>query len=97
MKLGSPLERKSITRKVRVQNALGLHTRPATVIVRMLHNVKCEVYFTYKKETINAKSILSILMLAARKNAMITITCDGPDAEETMNELIEAFDTHFGE
>lgn len=97
MKLGNQLKSKKVTRKVRVLNTLGLHTRPATVIVRMLHNVKCEVTFTQKKERINAKSILSILMLAARKNSSITIDCEGPDAEETMDRLVEAFETQFGE
>lgn len=83
--------------KIRVQNALGLHTRPATAIVRLLQNVKSEVTFTHKRETINAKSILSILMLAARKNAAITISVEGEDAEETMAKLIEAFNAKFGE
>jgi len=86
-----------IIKKVRVKNDLGLHTRPATVIVKLLQGCKSNVLFTYKKETINAKSILSILMLAAQKNAMITITVDGEDASETMNRLIEAFDAQFGE
>lgn len=76
---------------------MGLHTRPATVIVKILQNVKSKVEFTYKKETINAKSILSILMLAAKKNSNITITCEGEDADETMDQLIEAFENQFGE
>jgi phosphocarrier protein len=78
-------------------NALGLHTRPATTIVKLLQNCKSDVAFTYKKETINAKSILSILMLAARKNTTVTITCDGEDAEETMKKLVTAFESKFGE
>lgn len=88
---------KKIVRKVRVKNDLGLHTRPATVIVQALRGVKSEVFFTHKKETINAKSILSILMLAAQKNALITITCDGDDSHETMDRLVEVFENQFGE
>lgn len=56
-----------LVQKVRVKNALGLHTRPATMIVKLLQNSKSEVSFTHKKDIINAKSILSILMLAAKK------------------------------
>lgn len=90
---------KKIVKKVRVKNVLGLHTRPATVIVKALRNVKSNVFFTYKKETINAKSILSILMLAAQKNAKITITVEGDDeeAETTMSHLVEVFENEFGE
>jgi phosphocarrier protein len=84
-------------RKVVVKNGMGLHTRPATLIVKMLQKRKSHVSFTYKKTTINAKSILSLLMLAAKKNTALTITCEGEDAEETLNELSQAFDEKFGE
>ncbi len=83
--------------KVQVKNALGLHTRPATAIVKLLQNSKCDVFFTHKRETINAKSILSILMLAAKKNSKITITVDGEDSEDTLQKLVEAFENRFGE
>ena len=86
-----------ILRKVRVKNALGLHARPATMIVKLLQACKSNVTFTYKKETINAKSIMSILMLAATKNSLITIIVEGVDAQETLSKLIEIFETKFGE
>ncbi len=86
-----------LTQKVQVKNKLGLHTRPATMIVKLLQNSKCRVEFTCRKETINAKSILSILMLAATRNSNITITVDGDDAEATMERLINAFENGFGE
>lgn len=86
-----------LVRKLRVKNALGLHTRPATQIVKMLQNCKSDVNFQHKKENINAKSILSILMLAAKRNSQITITVDGDDAETVMNKLANAFETGFGE
>ena len=76
---------------------LGLHARPATVIAKLLQGTKSSVAFTYRKETINARSIMSILMLAASKNSQITIVVEGDDAEETMARLIEAFDNKFGE
>jgi phosphocarrier protein HPr len=86
-----------LTQKVRIRNELGLHTRPATLIVKLLQDTRSEVFFTYKKETINAKSILSILILAAPKNASITIQVKGEDAKTTMDRLIESFENGFGE
>ena len=83
--------------KVQIKNMMGLHTRPATSIVKLLQNSKSNVFFTYKQETINAKSILSILMLAATKNSKITITVEGEDADHTMTSLIAAFENRFGE
>jgi len=86
-----------LTCKVKVKNTLGLHTRPAAAIVRLLQPHKSNVLFTYRDETINARSIMSILMLAAKKNAQITVTIEGEDAQATMNRLIQAFEEEFGE
>jgi phosphocarrier protein HPr len=86
-----------LTCKVKVKNALGLHTRPAAAIVKMLQPLKSSVYFTYKNETINARSIMSILMLAARKNSQIVITTEGDDAEFAMKVMVRAFEEQFGE
>lgn len=86
-----------LVRKVRVKNLMGLHTRPATTIVKLLQSCKSEVHFTHKQETISAKSILSILMLAAKRNSCITISVEGEDADTTMQTLVEAFENRFGE
>lgn len=86
-----------IVRKVKVKNSLGLHTRPAASIVKLLQPRKSSVSFTHKNETINARSIMSILMLAAKKNSVIEITIEGEDAELTMQHLVNAFDKEFGE
>jgi phosphocarrier protein HPr len=86
-----------LQRKVKVKNSLGLHTRPAASIVKLLQPRKSKVQFVYKKETINARSIMSILMLAAKKNAQIEILVEGEDAQVTMDHLVNAFEQEFGE
>lgn len=86
-----------LTCKVKVKNPLGLHTRPAAAIVKMLQPLKSSVYFTYKNETVNARSIMSILMLAARKNSQIVISIEGEDAEAAMRLMMRAFEEQFGE
>ncbi len=91
------MDEKKLIQKVRVKNQHGIHTRPATLIVQMLQNSKSEVFFTYNKETVNAKSILSLLMLAAHQHADITIQVEGVDAQATMDRLIESFENGFGE
>jgi phosphocarrier protein len=76
---------------------MGLHARPATLIVKLLQHSKSDVTFTHNQEKANAKSLLSLLMLAAEKDADITIDVEGEDASYTMEKLIEAFDNQFGE
>jgi phosphocarrier protein HPr len=88
---------KKISCTVRVKNPLGLHTRPATEIVKMLQNRRCQVFFTHRREKINAKSIMGILMLSAHRNSKITIDVEGEEAEETMELLIKAFEKEFEE
>ena len=58
-----------ITKKLKIKNDLGLHIRPATYIAKLLQSFKSSVEFTYKSETINARSIMSILTLVAKKNS----------------------------
>lgn len=86
-----------LSHKVKIKNALGLHARPATMIAKLLQGSKAAVSFTYRKETINARSIMSILMLAASKNAQILITVEGDDAADVMKKLVDVFDSQFGE
>lgn len=86
-----------LTETLIVKNEQGLHIRPAAKIVKLLQNTKCDVYFTYKKEKVNAKSIMSILMLAAKKNAEIIVTVDGPSPEKVMEKLKKSFEKRFGE
>ena len=85
-----------LLRKIRIKNTLGLHARPATVIAKLLQGTASHVSFTYRKETINARSMMSILMLAAIKNSLITIVVDGEDAEMTMQKIVDAFENSSG-
>lgn len=89
--------KKKVSSKVQVKNMMGLHTRPASAIVKMLQKTKSNVSFSYNKMTINAKSILSILLLAAKKNSKIIVTVEGEDAEEVLGKLMQGFETGFGE
>lgn len=82
---------------IKIQNELGLHIRPAAAIVKLVQSGKSEVFFTYKRERVSAKSIMSILMLAAKKNAEIEVSVQGPDAKEMMKKLVQAFKKNFGE
>jgi len=86
-----------VSRKLKVRNALGLHARPAAAIVRLLQRTKSAVAFQYRGETVNARSIMSLLMLAAPKNAQIEVTVSGDDAEQVLLLLAEEFEQGFGE
>ena len=84
-------------RKLRLTTTQGLHARPAAYIVKLLRSSSSQVFFTYKQQTVDARSVLHLLMLGAPKNASITITVSGPDAIETLDTLEEAFQQKFGD
>ena len=86
-----------MTRRLRIQNQLGLHARPAVFIVRLLRESQSRVTFSYRRHTVDANSVLGLLMLAAPRNAWITVSADGPDAQETLEKLEAAFLQRFGE
>lgn len=71
-----------------VGNDRGLHTRPSTEIVKCAASFKSEVWLSYQKNQVNAKSILGVLMLAASKGAKISIEAIGDDAEEAVASLL---------
>lgn len=72
-----------------VRNDRGLHTRPCTEIVKCAANYKSHVKLRHKKNEVNAKSLLGILMLAATKGSKISIHAEGHDAEEAVNALLD--------
>ncbi len=80
-----------------MKNKLGLHVRPATTIAKILQKRSAKVTLTYKGQSVNARSIMSIMILAAPKNAQLKIKAEGSDAKETLDEILDAFETKFGE
>ncbi len=81
--------------KFEVFNDRGLHTRPSTELVKRAISFKAQVSLTYQKNTINAKSILGILMLAAPKGAKIFVEANGEDAEEAVEAILQLANNHF--
>jgi phosphocarrier protein HPr len=91
------LELSSMTCRLKVENQQGLHARPAVSIVRLLKDSRSSVTFTYRRHTVNASSVMGLLMLGAPRNAWITVSVDGPDANDTIEKLEVAFRQRFGE
>lgn len=82
-----------------IRNDRGLHTRPATEMVKCAMKYKSNIKLLYRRNEVNAKSILGILMLAASKGSRITIKAIGEDATEAVEALqelaINNFNIHY--
>jgi len=78
-----------------VVNEKGLHTRPSTELVKCASRFKAEISLSYQDLTVNAKSLLGILMLAAAKGAKVEIEADGEDAKEAIEAVVELAQNKF--
>ncbi len=78
-----------------VSNDRGLHTRPSTEIVKRATTFKSDVSLCYQKFTVNAKSLLGILMLAAARGAKIQVKAVGVDAQKAVDSLVELAQKNF--
>ena len=72
-----------------ILNDKGLHTRPSTELVKCASGYKSEINLFYRKNKVNAKSLLGILMLAAEKGAKIKIEAEGEDAKIAVNAILK--------
>lgn len=78
-----------------VVNDKGLHTRPSTELVKCATAFKSHVTLTYGGVSVNAKSLLGILMLAAARGSKVTVEAVGDDAEEAVRSILELAGNKF--
>jgi phosphocarrier protein len=95
MQKSPEIHEKSVT----ILNELGLHARPAALLVKCANRFHCDIYITKTKdgETINAKSIMGVMMLAASKGTRLLIRAEGQDSREAVSALEEVVLGKFGE
>ena len=78
-----------------VGNAKGLHTRPSTELVKCASGFRAQIMLRYQKVSVNAKSLLGILTLAAGKGSRIVIEAEGEDAQEAIDALLHLAHNRF--
>ncbi len=82
---------------VTIVNRLGLHARPAMTFVDAASMFKSEVKVTKGDTTVDGKSIMQMMMLAAGKGSELEIEATGPDAEAACAALKQLVDGGFDE
>ena len=86
-----------VQKDLKILNRLGLHARPAALIAQTAAGFTCKVELTKDNITINAKSIMGVMMLAAEFGSSIRITTDGTDEEQAAQALEKLFNDKFNE
>ena len=80
-----------------VQNKMGIHARPAAMIVRITNKFKAEIFVEKEDEQVNGKSIMGLMMLAAGKGSTVKFIATGDDAPQMLAELEQLFARKFDE
>jgi phosphocarrier protein HPr len=85
------LEPRRLEEEVEIEMPLGLHARPASSLVRHLQGTHSHVTFQCGEREANGRSIVEILMLAAKQGMRLKMTVEGEDAAEVMERLLVGF------
>lgn len=88
---------KKAQRELIVINTKGLHARPASMIAKVAADFEGSVAIYKNEERADAKSVLSILMLAAGKGTPLVLSAQGENPQDVLDRLEELFLTKFNE
>jgi len=88
---------KMVEKEVELVNEVGLHIRPASMLVEVANKFKSDVWIEKDGQEANGKSIMSILLLCAEKGSKVNIKAEGPDATQAVEALVRVVKDKFGE
>lgn len=83
--------------RLRVSAAVGLHARPAVMLVKVAQNFDAEIEIALDGKKVSAKSILGVLTLGAEYGTEVGVTAEGGDAAEAVTAIEELFACGFHE
>ncbi|MEM7406209.1 MAG: HPr family phosphocarrier protein [Pseudomonadota bacterium] len=83
--------------KIAIVNKLGLHARAAAKLVNLAGQFEASVELERDGKGANAKSIMSVMMLAATKGTELGLVTDGADADAAMDAIVALVADRFGE
>ena len=84
-------------REVRIRNPLGLHARAAARFVHTASRFRARVTVSRNGRTMDGKSILGILLLAASQGTVLRLVADGEDETAAVDALAGLIESGFGE
>ena len=86
-----------LERQTEVINRLGLHAPASAKLVKSAGRYASSIRVGTDSETVDGKSIMGLMMLAATQGTTMTITIEGEDAESAMHDIIGLFEDRFDE
>jgi phosphocarrier protein HPr len=87
----------TLSKSLEIKNRLGLHARAAAQLVQVASQFDAEVSVIKDGQSVNGKSILGLMMLAAAQGSYIEVNVSGPQAAEAMAAVERLVDQKFNE
>ena len=86
-----------VSQKVTIKNPTGLHLRPAGILCKEAMQFNSLITFTFRGNTANAKSVLSVLGACIKSGDEIELFCDGSDENEALTAIVKVIENGLGE
>ena len=87
----------TVSRTVTICNARGLHARASAKLVRAASAFEAETNLSKDGQSVDARSIMGLLMLGAGIGSVVEISADGPDAEAAITAIVALIEARFDE
>lgn len=87
----------TVDTEVTIVNKYGLHARPAMQLVELANKYSSKIEVSNGSLTVDAKSIMSVMRLAATKGTTLKIVADGEDSSQALAALVKLVNDGFGE
>ena len=82
---------------IKIINKLGLHARASAKLTQVANQFESDIWIEKNDKTVNAKSIMGIMMLAAGQGTDIKISTEGVDEKEALDSISALINDYFGE
>jgi len=86
-----------ISQPITIINKLGLHARAASKLVNVASQFASSVVLINKGNSVNAKSIMGVMMLAASKGTEMVLEVDGSDEQACADAVVQLINNRFDE
>ncbi|HXZ44700.1 MAG TPA: HPr family phosphocarrier protein [archaeon] len=88
---------RTVTREIVIRNRLGLHARAAAQFVKTAGRFRAEIVVETRRQKVNGKSIMGLLLLGAAQGTTLTLRAAGEDGPAALQALAALVETNFGE
>jgi phosphocarrier protein len=84
-----------INKKIVIKNKIGIHARPAGLIVKECKNFESSMTMKKNDFEANMKSIYSLMKLQVKQGDTVTIVADGSDETQALEDILLLINTNL--